>query len=869
MGGEAINCCTYGTVGSKSAIITACRGLDISEISQEISSLIPIERGFNWTLSDCYYGNEKLNRKPITEFKNLIDSQEGLWELASMLEGVIISRGTHASGVFMTNDAFTNYNAKMRSPDGTLISQFDLHDSEFAGCLKYDFLTTSAMTKIRLALDMLCDNGHIERKETLKDTYMNALNPHTLDYNHKEIWDLVANNGVADLFQFDSQVAMSNVAQIQPTSLLELAQTNSLMRLQGGEDEGGNKKETPTERYVRYKKDITEWYRDMDMFEVPSQDQEKIKKILLQYNGVADTQEAIMLMSREINSFSIGEAHKLRSVIGKKKMKEIPKLKQFFFEKGIKNGVHENTLHYLWDEQVSLQLGYAFSILHCIAYTFIALQELVLYSQYPSIYWNCACLTVNSGGEEDNEEYIEDDEYEDDDELFFKKEKTKSTNYGKIATSIGQLQQKGVIITPPNIQKANYGFTPDEENNQIIFGLKGVTGVGDDAAYEIINNRPYSSLEDFHKRLVETKKDVTTTTGKTQQKSLVSLKATIALIKSGGFDIFVETTREDLLMKYLKFNFPDKNRLDLRTLESVMDIGIVPQEPNLGVRVNRFKNFIITKNNFIKNDETSKTKKWYILRGSNIDNNDVTIRFFEDNFLTEMEEDKDYYYNEQGDLVFSCKLKSCGFEKTFDKLTFDLKQWLNSSDCLDRYNKFQFNETIDKYAKGSISKWEMDSLSFYYHEHELAKINKQKYLIANFNDLPEIPVIQSYGMYKKREYPIYELTRIAGTVLDKNKNKHTVTLLTVSGDVVLLKFYSGQFGYYDKTVSQINDDGSKSVIENGWLKRGNLLMVTGYRNGGTFKPKKYKNSVYQHTLTLIEDVRDDGVLIMKTDRTRI
>lgn len=870
MGGDAINCCTYGTVGSKSAIITACRGLGISEVSQEISSLIPIERGFNWSLNDCYYGNEALNRKPITEFKNLVNQFEGLWELATMIEGVIVSRGTHASGVFMTNDEFYNYNAKMRSPDGTLISQFELHDSEKMGLIKYDFLTTSAMTKIRLTLDMLCEQGHIERKDTLKETYMSVLNPHTLDYDYKEIWDLIGNNAVADLFQFDSQVAMSNVSQIKPNSLLELAQTNSLMRLQGGEDEDGNKKETPTERYVRYKNDINEWYNDMTLWKVPKQDQQIIAKVLLQYNGVADTQEALMLMSREVNDFTIGEAHKLRSVIGKKKMKEIPSLKEFFFTKGKENGINENTLHYLWEEQVSLQLGYAFSILHCIAYTFIALQELVLYYKYPSIYWNCACLTVNSGGEEYNDEFEDDEDYIDDDEIFFKKEKKKSTNYGKIATAIGQLQSKGVNITPPDINKTNFGFTPDEQNNLIIFGLKGVTGIGDDSAYEIINNRPYTSLEDFHNKLVETKKEVTLSTGKTQSKSLVPFGSAVSLIKAGGFDkIHSDTSRQELLFNYLKMNFPDKKTLDLRALETVMELGIVPEKFQLGVRVNRFKTFILRKENFMHNDEQSKSKKWYILKGTNDRNHEATIQFFAEHFLCCMQERTDYYYNENGDIIFSCKLKSTGFEKRFDDLTRELKVWLKSPDCLNRYNEFKFKEVVDKYAHGSISKWEMDSLSYYYHEHELAHINREKYLIENFSDLPEEPVIASYGQYKNREYPIFELHRIAGTVLDKNKNKHTVTLLTINGDVITLKFYSGQFGYYDKTISEVNEDGSKTTIESGWLSRGSLLMVTGYRKGDIFKPKKYKNSIYQHTLTLIEEVRDDGVLLVKTDRAKI
>ena len=131
-----VNCCTYGTLGAKSAIQTACRGLGIAqEDGQAISSLVPTERGFTWSLSDCYYGNEEKHRKPIKEFIGLIDQHEKLWETATLIEGVIVSKGVHASGVFITNDNFVNYGAKMKSPDGIITSQWDLHDQESHGLI--------------------------------------------------------------------------------------------------------------------------------------------------------------------------------------------------------------------------------------------------------------------------------------------------------------------------------------------------------------------------------------------------------------------------------------------------------------------------------------------------------------------------------------------------------------------------------------------------------------------------------------------------------------------------------------------------------------------------------------------------------------
>ena len=61
----------------------------------------------------------------------------------------------------------------------------------------------------------------------------------------------------------------------------------------------------------------------------------------------------------------------------------------------------------------------------------------------------------------------------------------------------------------------------------------------------------------------------------------------------------------------------------------------------------------------------------------------------------------------------------------------------------------------------------------------------------------------------------------------------------------------------------------KVVLENGWFSRGSLIMVTGFRRGDIFKPKRYKNSIYQHALSKIVEVREDNELILQNDRVQL
>lgn len=842
-----------------------------------IASLIPVIRGFSLTIDQCYYGDEEKGLKPIPEFVKAVDRHIGLLETAKLIEGVYVNRGVHASGVFITNVPFTEFSAKMVSPKGIITSQWDLHESEQAGLLKYDFLTVSALDKIRLTMEYLIANNHIEKQSTLKETYLKYFSTKTLDYDHKEYWEKIHNNEVFDLFQFDSMVAMDAVKKIKPTSLVELMQTNSLMRLQ--QQEGA--KETPVETYARFKENPKAWDEEMDDWQIPTKERQFIKDVLEIYKGVADTQEAMMSLVRNSNltDFNITDAHFARKVVGKKDEKLLKPLKDKFYTKGRANNVSEATLNYLWEVQIMRQASYAFSILHTLAYTFIALIEIVLYNKYPSIYWNCACLSVNAEANDENEIIDEDDDdiWSQNSELEFTEEssdeekKNGNTDYGKVASAIAKMQTKGVHITLPDINKSYLSFYPNEKDNLIMFGMKGIIGINDDMVHDIIGGRPFKSLQVFHERMTETKKQVTQSSGKIQNKSLVPTSKVITLIKGGAFDNIENKDRREILKNYLLNINPPKKKLILSNLDSIVNMGIVPDELTSQVRILRYKKFIVDSKYIIEKDSKTKSKAWYNLKRENESLSIITETFFEDYFISEMMEDIDYRYESDGSVSIFSGANSCKFDKLVEEKIQGLKQWLDSSDCLDRYNQIVFEDEWNKATgqSNNISKWEMDSVGFYYNDHELKNIDRDFYGIVNYFDLPEEPVIVGYNEWKEVHFPKYEITRICGTVVSRDKTKHIVTLLTPEG-AVPVKYQSGQFSHYDKQISYLDSDGSKVTLEDGWFKRGNKLLICGYKINGKFKPKKYRDTIWQNTTVLIEDIdQSTGRLTVKSERSRV
>lgn len=136
-----VQVCTFGTEGTKSAILTACRGyrsedypdgIDVDD-AQYISSLVPSERGFLWSLKDLIKGDPDKGRKPQTQFINAVNQYPGLLDIMYGIEGMVCRRGIHASGVILFDENIFDEAAIMRAPNGNLTTQWDLHDQEAAG----------------------------------------------------------------------------------------------------------------------------------------------------------------------------------------------------------------------------------------------------------------------------------------------------------------------------------------------------------------------------------------------------------------------------------------------------------------------------------------------------------------------------------------------------------------------------------------------------------------------------------------------------------------------------------------------------------------------------------------------------------------
>lgn len=355
---------TFGTEGTRSTILTACRGYRSEEYpdgidvdtAQFLSSLIPSERGFLWSLSDAINGNPDKDRKPIKMFTNEVEKYPGLLDIMIAIEGLVNKRSSHASGVILFDEDPYEFGCFMRTPKGEIITQWDLHMCEVAGMTKYDFLVTEVQDKLAETIKLLQANNEIESDLSLKEVYEKYLHPSVLPIEDKKCWKALQNNSVLNIFQFDSDVGSQAAKKIKPASIIEMSDANGLMRLMTSE----KGQETPMEKYVRYKKNIDLWYQEMRREGLSPQEMKTLEPYFLKSYGVPPSQEQLMsmLMDKDICNFKLSEANTARKIVGKKQMSKIPELKKKVIEQAKRKELGD----YVWKYGIGPQMGYSFSI---------------------------------------------------------------------------------------------------------------------------------------------------------------------------------------------------------------------------------------------------------------------------------------------------------------------------------------------------------------------------------------------------------------------------------------------------------------------------------------------------------------------------
>ena len=677
------------------------------------------------------------------------------------IEGIVSGRSQHASSVIFYPGKFTDVDGMMKTTKGLPVTQFNADDGEYAGNLKMDFLSISALDSISEAIDLLLKDDKIEWQGSIRATYDKYFHPDVLDMTSHEMFDMLADGEIFDAFQMSSLVAQNAMKKIRPETFDELTVTNTIIRLQ---TEG----ESPTDKFVRYKKDIQEWYKDMDKYGLSKDEISLMERHLLQRTGICDTQEILMgiIIDTDIANGGLNFANRFRKSVGKKDEKKIEKACKEFYEVMKKNGQSEKFAQYIIEEQFALQFSYAFSLPHTVAYSLILMIEMNIAHKYGVGYWKGACLNAA---------------------IFSGDEMSSSKDYAAISEYVNSMKED---VSLPDINKSELKFKT--ENGKVLFGLAAILGLDSSTLNNIIENKPFKSLDDYYERMVETK--------------LTSAKKTINLIKSGAFDNLEDKNRRQIMADLVKMIVPPKEKITMVQLPYVRNI--LPSQFDSILKLHDFRNRIEGRNKEKMNEEIEKI------------------------FIVNYSKDVEYEFK---DGQLSIDMKS--WKKYYDKAIKPLKEELKKEEYVREFTKQKRIEYWKEECLGTIPEWEIETILFNRDDFALDvyAIGK-RYELSNFKDLRNNP---SKGK-NSRGFIDYEISAIAGIVVGYDNMKRLVYLLTKDSGVVIVKVSRKNYSKYQE---KLENDGS-------WWERGNSLIVLGYKSGASFNMRG--NHIYRNPVIKIE-----------------
>ena len=265
-----------------------------------------------------------------------------------------------------------------------------------------------------------------------------------------------------------------------------------------------------------------------------------------------------MLMDPDICGFSLAEANDARKTVGKKLLSKVPALHQKVLDKA----KSEKLGKYVWTYGIGPQMSYSFSIIHALAYSFVGLQTLYLATHFNPVYWNTACLIVNSSAIDEDLEG--------------------QTDYTKIAKAIGDIRSAGINVSLVDINHSDFSFKPDAENNEILFGMKALSNVGGPIIEQILAHRPYKGIADF------------------MAKCPLNKSAMFSLIKAGAFDRLEKDWAAELgieprmlvMTYYISKVCEAKKKLTLQNFNGLVQHNLIPDELDLQKKTFNFTKYL-------------------------------------------------------------------------------------------------------------------------------------------------------------------------------------------------------------------------------------------------------------------------------------
>lgn len=293
----------------------------------------------------------------------------------------------------------------------------------------------------------------------------------------KKTYELFANGNLDGVFQFESQGMKKFIMELKPSNISDLIDAVALFR-------PGPMENIDTYVKRRHKKEKITYIN------------EDLKDILSSTYGIIIYQEQIMQIARKMAGFSYAKADELRRAMSKKKEDLLLSYKEEFIIGGMNKGYDKETLDKVYNLILKFA-NYGFNKAHSVSYAIIGYKIAYLKVHYP-LYFETEILNNIIGVSNKTKQIID------------------------------ECKRLDVSIKTPNINLSTDKYII--LNNELLFPLSVVRGIGVLTSREIVNERNlngnFTSYLDFVRRCYKLGRDVLRN-----------------LILSGALDIFNKTRK--------------------------------------------------------------------------------------------------------------------------------------------------------------------------------------------------------------------------------------------------------------------------------------------------------------------------------------
>lgn len=398
-------------------------------------------------------GMRRLIEDPTIHQRFGVESPE-IWklflEMARQLHGFPRHLGIHTGGFLITQDPITEMvPVEKATMNGRYVIQWNKDDVATLKLMKIDVLSLGMLTCLRKCFDLLKKHKKI------------SFNLATIPQDHKPTYEMICKAETVGVFQIESRAQMQTLPRMKPRNFYDLVVEVALVRpgpLQGG----------MVHPYLRRRQGL----------EPVTYAHDKLKPILERTHGVPIFQEQVMKIVIEAANFSPGEADELRRIMSSAWRKRATM-------DGIRDKIMRGFRSYGITDEYADQIyatiegfaNYGFPESHAASFAVLTYASCYLKCNHPDVF---LCGLLNS----------------------------QPMGFYAPRTLIAEAQRNGVIMVPLCIQRSDYDYTlEDEQENKthtVRVGFRSIYGLPEEQARKIEDERklngPYKDIKDFIQR---------------------------------------------------------------------------------------------------------------------------------------------------------------------------------------------------------------------------------------------------------------------------------------------------------------------------------------------------------------------------------